>query len=188
MSSRAGALSKISVNANIFHRLPPVRQAGIDPALASQIGESSRLTATEPRTVSSQGVRDSALPSRPLHHRSSRPLRPRLSRLSILSPSAMAVIITPQPPGCSCDNLIGWGITGSVYYDERRKEVIKAPNSLEDRILIEVEKDIYERLCEGRQHKRLLQYNSQSIDNECILYPKCFCPKRHFSFSFSEKQ
>src|SRR5271168_4007929 len=62
VSSRVGALDKISVNANIFHRLPPVQQAGIDPALASQIGESSRLTATEPRTVSSQGVRDSALP------------------------------------------------------------------------------------------------------------------------------
>jgi serine/threonine protein kinase len=72
----------------------------------------------------------------------------------------MAVIITPQPPGCSCDNLIGWGITGSVYYDERRKEVIKAPNSLEDRILIEVEKDIYE---------RLLQYRGSQLFNENTL-------------------
>jgi hypothetical protein len=54
----------------------------------------------------------------------------------------MAGIITPQPSGCGCDNLIGWGITGSVYYDERRKEVIKTPNNLEDRILIEIEKDI----------------------------------------------
>ena len=65
-----------------------------------------------------------------------------MPRLSILSPSAMTVIITPQPPGCSCDNPIGWGITGSGYYDERRKEVIKTPDSLEDRILIEAGKDM----------------------------------------------
>lgn len=78
----------------------------------------------------------------------------------------MTVIVTPQLPGCSCDNFIGWGITGSVYYDNLREEVIKAPNSLEERILIEVEKDIYKRLCEGPQHERLLQYRGSQLFNE----------------------
>jgi hypothetical protein len=89
-----------------------------------------------------------------------------LLRLFILSPSAIAVIITSQPSGCSYNNLIGWGITGSVYYDKRRKKVIKAPNSLEDRILIKIEKDIYERLYKGHQYKRLLQYRGSQLFNE----------------------
>ena len=57
----------------------------------------------------------------------------------------MAVIVMQQPPGCSCDNLIGWGISGSVYYDKRRNEAIKAPN---DSTLYRNRKEIYERLCE----------------------------------------
>jgi len=64
------------------------------------------------------------------------------------------------PPGCSCENLIGWGISGTVYRDELRNEVIKAPNDANSRRFIEVEKEIYERL---GQHNGLLQYHGSEL-------------------------
>ncbi|KAI9869366.1 MAG: hypothetical protein M1813_000155 [Trichoglossum hirsutum] len=59
----------------------------------------------------------------------------------------MAVIVMQQPPGCSCDN----------------HEAIKAPNDSDSRHFIEIEKEIYERLCEDGQHDGLLQYRGSEI-------------------------
>jgi hypothetical protein len=48
-------------------------------------------------------------------------------------------VITPQPLGCSCDNLIGYGLAGSVYYIAQKMVAIKAPNSAEFQRFIERE-------------------------------------------------
>ncbi|OCK87136.1 uncharacterized protein K441DRAFT_595613, partial [Cenococcum geophilum 1.58] len=50
------------------------------------------------------------------------------------------------PPGYSCENLIGWGISGTIYCDKLQNEVIKAPNNANSQHFIKVEKEIYKRL------------------------------------------
>ena len=80
--------------------------------------------------------------------------------------NTMDLIIVP-PPGCSCKNLIGWGISGTVYCDELWNQVIKALNNVNSWCFIKVEKEIYERLS---QHNRLLQYHGSELfwKDNCI--------------------
>src|SRR2546421_1121533 len=71
-------------------------------------------------------------------------------------------VIVP-PPGCSCDNSVGYGLSSAVYYDKHRNEIIKAPQLSEDRPFIDVENEIYKRLSEGGQHDGLLEYRGSEI-------------------------
>lgn len=59
------------------------------------------------------------------------------------------------PPGCSADNLLSWGSYGHVYLVEGGVEVIKAAKTRADRLAINIEKQIYERL---GHHAGLLDY------------------------------